>query len=87
MAELFFQEVFRLHGLPKTIVSVRDSKFMGGFQKELFRLVGTELTPTTSYHSQTSIQTKLVNKWLDNYLRNYVIGQLRAWVKWLHLGE
>jgi hypothetical protein len=50
---MFFREVFRLHGLPKTIVSDRDSRFMGGFWQELFRLVGTELTPSTSYHPQT----------------------------------
>jgi hypothetical protein len=31
VAELFFREIFRLHGLPKTIVSDRDSRFMGGF--------------------------------------------------------
>ena len=46
--ELFFREVFRLHGLPKTIISDRGSRFMGFFQ-----LVGTDLTPSTSYHPQT----------------------------------
>jgi hypothetical protein len=50
VAELFFRDIFRLHGLPKTIVSDRDNRFMGGFWQELFRLVGTELTPSTSYH-------------------------------------
>ena len=74
VAELFFREIFRLHGLPKTIVSDRDSCFMGGFWQELFRLVGTELTPSTSYHPQTDGQTEIVNKWLEGYLRNYVSG-------------
>ena len=69
VAELFFREVFRLHGLPKNIVSDRDNRFIGTFWRELFRLVGTELTPSTSY------------------LRNYIGGQQRRWVKWLHLGE
>jgi hypothetical protein len=49
-AELFFREVFRLHSLPKTIVSDKDIQFMSTFWKELFRLVGTTLTPNTSYH-------------------------------------
>ena len=31
VSELFFREVFRLHGLPKTIISDRDNRFMGGF--------------------------------------------------------
>jgi hypothetical protein len=49
VADLFFKEVFRLHGFPKTIVSDRDSRFMSTFWQELFRLVGTALTPSTSY--------------------------------------
>ena len=60
---------------------------MGGFWQELFRLVGTNLTPNTSYHPQTDGQTEIVNKWIEGYLRNYVSGQQRAWIKWLHLGE
>ena len=87
VAELFFQEVFCLHGLPKTIVSDRDSKFLTTFWQEIFRLTGTELIPSTSYHLQTDGQTKIVNKWVEGYLRNYITGQQRAWVKWLYLGE
>jgi hypothetical protein len=75
VAELFFREVFRLHGLPKTIISDRDSRFMSTFWQELFRLVGTTLTPSTSYHPQTDGQTEIVNKWVEGYLRNYVAGQ------------
>jgi hypothetical protein len=87
VADLFFREIFRLHGLPKNIVSDRDSRFMSAFWQELFRLAGTELTPSTSYHPQTDGQTEIVNKWLEGYLRNYVVGQQKTWVKWLHLGE
>ncbi|XP_059078173.1 uncharacterized protein LOC131876724 [Cryptomeria japonica] len=54
---------------------------------ELFKLVGTELTPSTSYHPQTDRQTEIVNKWVEGYLRNYVSGQQKAWVRWLYLGE
>jgi len=65
VAELFFRDVFRLHGLPKTIVNDQDSRFMGSFWQELFRLVGTELTLSTSYHPQMDEQTEIVNKWLE----------------------
>jgi hypothetical protein len=78
VAELFFREVFRLHGLPKTIISDRDSRFMSTFWQELFRLVGTALTHSTSYHPQTDGQTEIVNKWVEGYLRNYVAGQQKA---------
>jgi hypothetical protein len=74
VAELFFREIFRLHDLPKTIFSDRDSRFMSTFWQELFRLVGTTLTASTSYHPQIDGQTEIVNKWVEGYLRNYVVG-------------
>jgi len=78
---LSFTEVFRLHGLPKNIVSDKDSRFISTFWQELFKLVGTILTPSTSYHPQTDGKTEIVNKWVDGYLGNYVAGHQRAWVK------
>jgi hypothetical protein len=87
VVKLFFREVFRLHGLPKTIISDRDNRFMSTFWQELFRLVGMTLTPSTIYHPHTDGQTKIVNKWVEGYLINYIAGQQKAWVKWLHLGE
>ena len=58
VVELFFKEVFRLHGLPKGIVSDRDSRFFSAFWQELFKMVGKNLTPSTRYHPQTDGQTK-----------------------------
>jgi hypothetical protein len=87
VAELFFRKVFKLHGFPRNIISNRVSQFIGTFWRELFRLVGTELTPSTNYNPQTDGQTEIVNKWVEGYLRNYVSGQQRTWFKWLHLGE
>jgi hypothetical protein len=81
VTELFFKEVFRLHGLPKTIINDKDKRFMSKFWKELFILVGTTLTPSTSYHPQTDSQIEIVNKWVEGYLRNYVVGQQKAWVR------
>jgi hypothetical protein len=56
VVKLFFMEVFRLHGFPRNIVSDRDSRFIGRFWRELFRLVGTELTTNTNY---------TLRKWAD----------------------
>ena len=50
-------------------------------------MVGIELATSTSYHPQSDGQTEIVNKWVEGYLRNYVAGQQRTWIKWLHLGE
>ena len=54
---IFVKEIFRLHGIPKSVVSDRDSRFMGAFWKELFRLVGTHLTPNTRYNPKNYGQT------------------------------
>jgi hypothetical protein len=87
VAKLFFREVFRLHGFLRNIISDRDSQLMGTFWRELFWLVGKDMTPITSYQPQTDGQTDIVNKWVEGYLKNYVGGQQRTWLKWLHLGE
>ena len=57
VAELFFKEVFRLHGLPKSIVSDKDNCFFSTFWQELFKMVGTNLKPSTSYHPQSDGKT------------------------------
>ena len=85
-AALFSKYVFRLHGLPKTIISDQDNKFTGVFWKALFKLVGTNMNMNTSYHPHTDGQTKRVNQWLEVYLYNYVTGQHKSWATWLHLG-
>ena len=86
VADIFFKEIFRLHGLPKSIVSDRDSRFMGDFWQENFMLVGTQLTPSTTYHPKTNRKIDRVNQWLEGYLKNYVGEKQKAWTKWLHLG-
>ena len=78
VAELFFREVFRFHGLPKTIFSDRDNKFTRAFWQELFQLVGIELAMSTSYHLHSDRQTYIVNKWIEGYLRNYISGYQRT---------
>ena len=87
VAELFFKEVFKLLGIPKSIVSDRDSRFFSAFWQELFKMVGTNLTPSARYHPQTDHQIERVNEWLECYLKNYVSWPQKSWIKWLHLGE
>jgi len=75
LVDLFFKEIFILHGLPKRIVSDGKNKFMSMFWQELFQLSGTNLIPSTKYHPQIDGQIEIVNKWIEGYLRHYVIGQ------------
>ena len=87
VAKLFFKEVFRLHGLPKSIISDKVSIFFSAFWQELFKMAEKIVTPSTRYHPQTDGQTDRVNQWLEFYLRNYVSGNKKAWIKWLNLGD
>jgi hypothetical protein len=50
ITNLFFKEVIRLHGLPKSIVSDRDTKFIGNFWRTLWKKLGTNLAFSSSYH-------------------------------------
>ena len=62
VANVYLQSVFKLHGMPSTIVSDRDPIFTSHFWRELMRLQGVALTMSSSYHPQTNGQTKVVNK-------------------------
>ena len=69
IAKLYFDEIVKLYGLPKTIVSNRDVRFMSYFWKTLWHLVGTKLKFSTAFHPQTDSQTKVVNRSLGNLLQ------------------
>jgi hypothetical protein len=52
IANLFFKEVIQLHGLPRSIVSDRDTKFIGNFWRTLWKKLGTNLLFSLAYHPQ-----------------------------------
>nr|GEX46065.1 hypothetical protein [Tanacetum cinerariifolium] len=78
-ARLFLQEIVRLHGVPKTITSDRDVKFVSHFWRTLWRKMGTQIQFSSSHHPQMDGQTKVVNRSLGNLLRSLVRENLRHW--------
>ena len=79
IANQFFREIVRLHGVPKTIVADRDVKFMSYFWKTLWRKLGTKLLFSTTCHPQTDGQTEVVNRTLSQLLRSMIKKNLKEW--------
>jgi len=78
IVRLFFTDVVKLHGIPRTIVSNRDTKFLSPFWKTLWSRLRTKLNFSTSYHPQTNGQTKVVNGSLSTMLRAILKGNHKS---------
>ena len=81
------RNVWKLHGLPRKVISDRGLQFVAAFMKELFRLLGIEATSSTAYHPQTDGQTEHVNQELEQYLRVFVGERQDDWYSLLPLAE
>lgn len=69
----------RLHGVPRTIVSDRNNKFVSCIWGTLWRLLGTKLLFSTAHHPQTDGQTEVTNKTLGSILRTLISKILKDW--------
>jgi transposase InsO family protein len=68
---MFLINIFKLHGIPTTIVSNWNPTFTSSFWRELFKLKGISLAFSSTYHPQSDGQTEALNKCLETYLRCY----------------
>ncbi|GJP34010.1 hypothetical protein CLOM_g18492, partial [Closterium sp. NIES-68] len=86
-ARLFVSHIFRLHGLPRVLVSDRDPRFTSRFWQEVTRKLGTKLKMSSAFHPQTDGQTERTNRTLEQMLRSFISPMQDDWDELLPLVE
>ena len=87
IAEKFVEGVFKLHGMPKSIISDQDPILISNFWKEFFTMSGSKLQLSSAYHPQTDGQTEVINRCVEQYLRSFVHQWPRRWNDYLPWAE
>lgn len=86
-ANLFYKNVWKLHGFPESIVSDRGPQFVAKFWREVCDQTNTKILLSTAWHPETDGQTERFNAVLECYLRAYCNYQQDDWVSWLPSAE
>jgi len=87
LARLFRDNMWKLHGLPESVISDRGPQFAAELTKELNRMLGIETRLSTAFHPQTDRQTEQMNQELEQYLRFFIDYRQKDWPEWLALAE
>jgi len=87
LARLFRDNVWKLHGLPKSIILDKGPQFTVGLMKELNRMLGIRSKLSMAFHPQTNRQTERVNQELEQYLRMFIDHRQEQWPEWLGTAE
>ena len=86
-ADVFIREYFRLHGLPRKIISDRGPQFAADLFRAILKGLGIESALSTAYHPQTDGQSERFNQEGEAYLRAFCSQRRDDWVKWLPIAE
>jgi len=87
LARLFRDNIWKLHGLPESIILDRGPQFMAGLMRELNQMLGIESKMSTAFHPQTDSQMERVNQELEQYLRMFIDHRQEQWPDWLGMAE
>jgi len=87
LTKLFWDHIWKLHGLPESIISDRGVQFVVGMMKELNNLLGIQTKLSTAYYPQTDGQTERINQELEQYLRVFIDHRQEQWLDWLGMVE
>ncbi|GJV63998.1 putative reverse transcriptase domain-containing protein [Tanacetum coccineum] len=87
LARLYLNRIVSRHGLPILIICDRDGRFTSNFWRSFQKALGTDLSMSTAYHSETDGQSERTIQTLKDMLRTCVIDFGMGWVKHLPLAE
>ena len=87
LVRLFRDNVWKLHGLPESMISDRGLQFAVGLTKELNKMLGIKTKLSTAYYPETDGQTERTNQKLEQYLRMYDNHRQNNWSEWLIMAE
>jgi transposase InsO family protein len=71
VATLYLHHAYPQFGVPKKIISDRDTRFASKFAKGLNTALGIQLNMSTTYHPQTNGQSERTNLSLEIFIRCY----------------
>ena len=87
LARLFRDNVWKLHGLPESVILDRGPQFAVELTKELNRMLGIKTKLSTAFHPQTDGQTERMNQELEQYLWFFIEHRQKDWPEWLVVAE
>ena len=87
MTRLYIKEIMRLHGVPRKIISDRDSQLTSHFWSSFQKALGSELGFSTTFHPQTDGQSERTIQTLEDMLRACVLDFKGSWEDQLPLIE
>jgi len=72
IAKIYRDDIWKLHGVPKKILSNREPQFTSKFMEEFTKALETRRQLSTVYHPQTDGQTERINQEIGMFLWHYV---------------
>ena len=87
IAKIYRDEIWKLHGIPKMIISDRGPQFTSKFMEDFTKVLGTKRKLSMAYHPQTDGQMERMNQEIEMFLRHYVNHQQDNWTEWLAVAE
>ena len=87
LARVYLEEIVRLHGIPRSIVLGRDTRFQSGYLQKLQEAFGTLLHFSTAFHLATDGQTEQIIQTLEDMLWACTLDFKEAWDEQLALIE